>query len=92
MVDRMIKEASRHRNFKKDKLAGKTLEEQYDILEFYLDNMPKLKSKNKPPVGNPITPGTKKVYEGITIQEHPQTGRKSYVLDPQKLFQNKKQE
>jgi hypothetical protein len=89
MVDRLLKEASRHRNFKKDKLAGKSLEEQYDILEFYVDNMPRLKNKNKPPIGKPITEGRKEI-EGISIKEHPQTGRKSYVIDPEKLFKNKK--
>ena len=89
MVERMIKEATRHRDFKKEKLAGKTLEEQFEILDFYLDNMPKLKNKNKPPVGSPITQGTREI-EGIIIKDNPQTGKKSYVIDPVKLFKIKK--
>ena len=90
MVDRMIKDASRHRNFKKDKLAGKSLEEQFDILDFYIDSMPTLKKKkNKPPIGKPATEGTKEI-EGIIVKHNPTTGRKSYVFDPQQLFKNKK--
>ena len=90
MVDRMIKDASRHRNFKKDRLAGKSLEEQYDILDFYLDNMPTLKKKkNKPPVGKPTTEGRKEI-EGVIIKDNPTTGKKSYVIDPQQLFKIKK--
>jgi len=90
-VSRMIKQASKYKSFKKEKLVGKSLEEQYDLLDFFLENMPSMKSKNKPPVGTPINIG-KKMIDGIVIQENPNTGRKSYVIDPSTLFKIKKQE
>jgi len=90
-VSRMIKQASLYKSFKKEKLVGKSLEEQFDLLDFFLENMPSMKSKNKPPVGQPIDVG-KKIIDGIVVENNPSTGRKSYVFDPTKLFKIKNQE
>ena len=51
MVERLKKQAK----ISAEKLEGKTLEEQYDLLEFYLDNKPKRKRTGNKPVVPVVT-------------------------------------
>ena len=85
MVDRLLKQAKRNKSFKSKGLAGKTLEEQFTILEFYLDNVPQIRGKNKKIVPQPAAYG-KKDMGGVTITDNPITGKKSYSIDPAKVF------
>jgi len=89
MVDRLIKQAKRNKSFKAKGLAGKTLEEQFTILEFYLDNLPKIKSKNRKIVAQPTSYGTRDMG-GVTVTDNPITGKKSYSIDPLTLFKQTK--
>jgi hypothetical protein len=59
IINRMIKESG----IDKTKLKGLSLDEQFDRLDFYMDNLPKpekkkkIPRKNQPPVGMPTGEG-----------------------------------
>lgn len=65
-VERMTKEATTI-GLKKEALKGKSIEEQYDLLDFYLENTPKVRKRNQPVVPGVITDNyNPKQYENFT--------------------------
>lgn len=79
MVDRMKTMATQVPGFQAKRLEGKTLEDQYDLLEFYLDNVPVLE-KNQKIVPAPVDVGNQTV-NNVTISTDPNTGRRNYSVD-----------
>ncbi len=72
----------------KEKLKGKTLEEQYDLLDLLVDLIPKsikkVKSKNKPVVPNPIDVNAPKF--GVINKNTPPGVLFSASYDPIEVF------
>lgn len=79
MVSRMKVMAKQVPGFKIEKLKGKNLEDQYDLLEFYLDNIPVL-DKNKKIIPEMEVDRTK-TFNNVIISTDPNTGRKNYSVD-----------
>lgn len=89
--EKMVQILQKQTGIKDKDLEGMTWKEKFDKLSFFAEHIPKQVSKNKPPVGTPIETG-KRTLDGITIEENPVSGRKSYVVDPTKLFKIKPKE
>ena len=91
--DRMVKILLKQTGLNTKDIEGMSSKEAFDKLSFLADHVslesPK-KRKNEPVV--PISPsgiGIDKV-EGVKITTNPNTGRKTYVIDPEHVFKNKK--
>jgi len=89
--EKMVKILQKQTGIKDKDLEGMSWKEKFDKLSFFAEHTKKKLPKNKPPVGAPIEPG-KTAIEGITIEENPVSGRKSYVFDPTTLFKKKSKE
>ena len=89
MVEMLIKQTG----IEASKLKGKSLEEQFDLLSFYQDNLPKKKENtkvgpNKPIVGKPVHKKIPKI--GRIIQKTQTSETRAY--DPRQIFSGKAKE
>jgi len=73
---------------KEKQLEGLSPKERFDRLSFYAEHSKAVRNEKIIP-SDPLG-GRKSEPEGITIMEHPLTGRKTYSLDPKTLFKQKK--
>jgi len=72
----------------KDKLKGKTMPEQFDLLTFYMENMPE-KNKKTPNKNEPIIPLPSGTVASIGRKVKDSTGN-FYLFKPQEWIPQKK--
>jgi len=87
---KMITILLKQTGLKQKDIDGMSQKEAFDKLSFLAEHTettePKRKAKNEPIVPlSPSGPGVDKI-EGIKVTTNPSTGRKTYVMDPTKIF------
>lgn len=85
---RMNKILMKQTGIKEKQLEGMSPKERFDRLSFFAEHSKTTKNQKVIPE-NPAGIGAREPT-GISIIEHPVTGRKTYSLDPTKLFKNEK--
>ena len=82
---KMVKILQKQTGIKDKDLEGMTAKEAFDKLSFLAEHSQPKKNRKIVPE-NPSGIGTQPI-EGISIIDNPVTGRKSFVIDPKKVFQ-----
>lgn len=87
--ERMIKILLKQTGLKSKDIEDMSPKEAFDKLSFLAEHGSASKSKNQKIIPESPSGISTTKLEGITIQDNPMTGKKSYVLDPKKIFQLK---
>lgn len=85
----MVKILQNQTGIKDKALEGMTWKEKFDKLSFYAEHQPKI-TKNQKIVPESPSGIASHNHEGIEIIDNPITGKKSYTIDPVKLFNQSK--
>ena len=85
--EKMNKILMKQTGLKEKQLEGLSPKVKFDRLSFFAEHSKANQNQKVVPI-DPMG-GRKPEPEGITIEEHPVTGRKTYVIDPQKIFKIK---
>lgn len=91
-LEKMVNILLKTTGIKKEKLKDKTLEEQFDFLNFFAENMPKRRKRtNKPVVPIPSETDKKPKYpDGVSESKDSKLGTISLIINSKKLFNKKK--